>query len=35
MRLASEVDLSPALLARIILEKYYEKHPEKSTEPGK
>ncbi|XP_021923656.1 uncharacterized protein C15orf41 homolog isoform X3 [Zootermopsis nevadensis] len=33
MRLASEVDLSPALLARIILEKYYEKHPEKSTEP--
>jgi hypothetical protein len=35
MRLADEIDLSPALLARIILEKYYEKHSELCTEPGK
>jgi hypothetical protein len=35
IRLAEEIDLSPALLARIILEKYYEKHSEEGSEPGK
>jgi hypothetical protein len=34
LRLADEIDLSPALLARMILEKYYEKHSE-GAEPGK
>jgi hypothetical protein len=34
LRLAEEIDLSPALLARMILEKFYEKHSEKGAEPG-
>lgn len=33
LRLAEEIDLSPALLARMILEKYYEKHSEEGAEP--
>jgi hypothetical protein len=35
LRLAEEIDLSPALLARMIIEKYYEKHSEEGAEPGK
>jgi hypothetical protein len=34
LRLAEEIDLSPALLARMILEKFYEKHLEEGAEPG-
>jgi hypothetical protein len=34
LQLAEEIDLSPALLARMILEKYYEKHSEEGAEPG-
>ncbi|XP_069682201.1 CDAN1-interacting nuclease 1 isoform X2 [Periplaneta americana] len=33
LRLAEEITLSPALLARMILEKYYEKKSEESDEP--
>jgi hypothetical protein len=35
LRLAEEIDLSPALLARMVLEKYYENHSEEGAEPGK
>jgi hypothetical protein len=35
LRLAEEIDLSPALLARMILEKYYEKNSEEGAEPRK
>ena len=35
LQLAEEIDLSSALLARMILEKYYEKHSEEGAEPGK
>ena len=34
LQLAEEIDISPALLARMILEKYYEKHSEEGAEPG-
>ncbi|XP_023709855.1 protein C15orf41 homolog isoform X2 [Cryptotermes secundus] len=34
LRLAEEIDLSPALLARMILEKFYEKHSEEGAEPA-
>jgi hypothetical protein len=34
LRLAEEIDLSPALLARMILEKFYEKQSEEGAEPG-
>jgi hypothetical protein len=34
LRLAEEIDLSPALLARMILEKFYQQHSEEGAEPG-
>ena len=35
LRISEEIDLSPALLARMILEKYYERNSELCSEPGK